>query len=202
MTKRKIAIPGEKLCSVTKAIPGENVIVNRQKIYSVAFGEVILDKENHIHVFPLREVNFPRKNDLALGIVYNTTEILVWIRLVCALRNNKIIPYNGIFTGVIHRSQTGMVGDPRQIFGLGDIVLTRVLSSEFIPLMLSTREPETGIVAGYCNKDGVPLEKRDEQLFCPLCKKTVRKKMSIHYNFKQFRALFFQYYEVKRTYVV
>ena len=202
MTERKVAIPGEKLCAVTKAVPGENVIVKHQKIFSTTFGEVVIDEENHIHVIPLREVNFPRKDDLALGIVYNTTEILVWVRLVCALRKNRIIPYNGIFTGVIHRSQTGIVGDPRQIFGLGDIILTRVLSSNFIPLMLSTREPETGVVAGYCNKDGNPLERRGEQLFCPLCEKPVRKKVSIHYNFKQFRTLFFQYYEVKRTYVV
>lgn len=193
--KGRVVTPGEEIGSVKLGIPGLNVSVSRRKLYSCVWGVVRASEDRQVDVITLREPRYPLKGDIVLCRVANVTENLAETQCVCALRTS-LVQFNRVFRALLPRTQSGVVGDLRAYFRVGDVLIARVISMEIAPLTISTREDELGVVASRCHSCGSFMQREDLALVCRECGVKRKSKVSPHYDPQRFYSIYMSLYEV------
>lgn len=135
--KRQIVIPGD-LIAEGNYVAGENTFKENGKLYSTHIGLVEYE-ERKVSVVALKGFYVPRVGDTVIGIVKNIT-MGGWIVDVNA-------PYLSLLraSDVVERSYRPQKDDLSSIFGVGDLVIAKIVSFDRTrdPL-LSVREPGLG----------------------------------------------------------
>ncbi|KSW11727.1 hypothetical protein CF15_02615 [Pyrodictium occultum] len=151
--------PGEPLCTVEEFIPGDGVYVDDGLIRAARFGRVEVDMASRrISVKPFSaKPRLPRRGSAVYGIVYAVPrEELALVRIFA---DERMVPYNGFFSGALHIVQVADSPGERSIYDYvkpGDYIRATVMSST-PPFMLSMKKSQDGVVLAYCSVCGAPL---------------------------------------------
>ncbi len=183
---RKV-FPGEPLCTIEEYLPGDGVYVDDGLIRAARFGQVEIDFVNRrISVKPLAgKPRLPRRNSAVYGVAVGAPrEELMLIKIFA---DERMISYNGTFTGILHVSQASE--QPQQgksIYDFvkpGDIVRATVLS-DTPAYIVSMRKPQDGVIMAFCSVCGAPLYRvpGTNRLICLRCGNEESRKISPYYT--------------------
>lgn len=181
----KRVYPGDPLCMIEEYAPGDGTYVDEKGVVRAAVvGVVRVDNAaRRISVEPAsRKPRMPRKGRSVYAYVYGVPrEDLALARIFA---DERMIPYNGFFNGVIHISQASdkMLKSIYDAVKPGDVVKATVLSPQ-PPFMLSLKRPQDGVVLAYCSRCGAPLYRvpGQPQLVCLRCGNVEQRKTSPNY---------------------
>jgi exosome complex component CSL4 len=183
--------PGDILCAIEEFIPGEGVYVDNGYIRAAQFGVVEVDfVSRKISVRPLgKKPRLPRKGGVVYGVVTGVPR--EELALVKIFADERMIPFNGFFTGVLHVSQVSDNPSQRSIYEFvkpGDFIRATVTSPSS-PYVLSIKRPQDGVILAYCSVCGAPLYKvpGSPYLLCKRCGNKEKRKTAIHYVLEEKR---------------
>lgn len=176
--KRKIALPGEKLCVIEEFAPGENTFVSKDgEVLSATIGFPSYDLKRHlVSVEPLKKVSKPKVGDLVLCEVKEVQEKIVICDIIALDEAELKYRWSGILA-LTPKRRGGSVE-----FSIGDLLLAKVVSETYGIYVLSIDDRGLGSVLSFCDSCGRSLTLRGKGLICPNCRITYRRKVVSFYG--------------------
>ena len=181
---KKIATPGSLISVIEEYFPGKNTYVVNGDIIAKIVGWIVHDNEKRvISIREVKDPKIPREGEIIYAIVTKMREISITLD-VFYIEDRSVILYPPL-SGSLHK--TNISGEYFKTiydaYGYGDIVKAKVIISKN-PLILTTRGRELGVIVARCPSCMRYLKKRGFNLYCPRCKKNIRRKVSSDYRFK------------------
>lgn len=172
-------LPGDRIGSAEEYLPGSGTYEHMGGIYAAVAGRPYYDREQrYTKVFP--EMNAPpriREGDIVIGEVIDIKGAMVMVSIVCLDdMGEREIP--NLQPAVIHVSNVkdSYVKELSSEFGYGDIIKAKVIDSK--NMRLSTEGPDLGVLKARCHRCRVPAKLEGEQLVCPSCGATLKRKLA------------------------
>ena len=176
-------LPGDYVGTVEEFIPKYGLFEEDGKIYAAQIGELAVDKTNHTAKLLLK-TRIPRMMSRGTKVFGRVVEILSYVVLLHLEDVNNRFSFAGYgVPGVIHISQIkdAFVRDIRGEFRIGDIVRAKITDVKPYGIMLTTRDPDLGVVKAFCSKCRSPLKRVGNRLLCQNCGNIERRKLSKDY---------------------
>ncbi len=182
----KRVFPGEPLCTIEEYLPGDGAYVDDGLIRAARFGQVEIDHVNRrISVRSLTgKPRLPRRGVAVYGVAVGAPrEELMLIKIFA---DERMVPYNGSFTGILHVSQVAdQSSQSKSIYDYvkpGDVVRVTVLS-DAPAYIVSMRKPQDGVILAFCSVCGSPLYRLpgSNRLVCLKCGSEEQRKISPYY---------------------
>ena len=173
---RRVVVPGEELGVIEEYVPLSNTYVEDGVIRAKVVGELRADALRHeVEVLEARRASLPREGETVYAVVTGMRDVIGYLDIF--YNEDTGSEYVPPYRGVIHISEisSSRVRSISEIFGYGDVVRARVISSK-PPFLLSTKGFEYGIVFARCPRCTTPLKKRGLWLYCYACKKVYRRR--------------------------
>ncbi|ABM81464.1 conserved archaeal protein [Hyperthermus butylicus DSM 5456] len=174
--------PGEPLCTIEEFLPGDGVYVDDGVIRAARFGQVEIDFANRrISVKPVTgKPRLPRRNSVVYGVAIGAPR--EELMLVKIFADERLVPYNGSFTGILHILQASDSPQQRSIYDYvkpGDILRATSLSPAPV-YVLSIKRPQDGVIMAFCSVCGAPLHRvpGSNKLVCLRCGNEEQRKVS------------------------
>ncbi len=181
--QNNIVLPGEKLCVEEEYIPSVGTYGEDGIVRAAIIGRVKYDIINRrVYIKPIKNPIIPKTGDIVIGVVKQMRDELAIINIVGYDINNL---FKHSFTGILHISQIAETRIPTlyDVIRIGDIVRAKVLNN-YIPILLSIKEPRLGVVQAYCSRCGSPLVKLGDKLQCSFCGNIENRKIAFDYILK------------------
>lgn len=182
MVEGGFVVPGDEIGVIEEYVPSTGVYVHSGFVRAKSVGIVKTDASKHeAAVIQARDVLLPRFGDVVYAVVTGVRDAVVYLDIFYNETRNA--SYAVPFRGVLHVSEASneRLRSTYEVFGYGDVVRANVISRK-PPYMLSTRGPEFGLVLVRCPRCMTPLRRRGLWLYCPVCKRThKRKKVASRY---------------------
>lgn len=180
--KHHITFPGDKIAVVEEFIPGIGTYDAEGVIFSEYIGHVLKDKINKIiTVKPISDKPIiPREGSIVTGTVVSYQERMASIDIFM-IDSKKIYPPYG---SILHISNSS--GKYERVMNdvckTGDIVKAKVIDIKNRVPLLSTHEPEFGVIKAFCSRCGEPLKLKINILHCSNCDNNETRKIAITYD--------------------
>jgi len=175
-------LPGDWLGVIEEFTPNEGTYEEKGEVYAANAGMVLIDKmERRVRVVPVEAPPFPKKGDVALGMIVKTGKALSIVSV--ARIGGRFL--SSPCSGVIHVSQISneFVVKPTDAFKTGDIVKAKVIDRRGDLIQLSTIGKKFGVVHAFCSKCGTMLiPKNEKSLICHNCGNEEKRKISVDYG--------------------
>jgi len=180
--RERVVMPGDYLCVEEEFLPGPWTYVDDNGVVrSLIVGTPVFDyTTRRVSVKPLkRRIMLPKQGDNVVGVVSAVKEDVAVVKVIGFDIYN---PLKNPITGLLHISQISetRIDSVYDAVRMGDLIRARVLNN-YVPLLLSIKDPKYGVILAYCSKCGSVLVKKGETLVCPSCGSTERRKVSIDY---------------------
>lgn len=181
MEDKKIAI-GDYLGTIEEFVPGEGTYAEEGKIYASAFGNLQVDKENHIIGVDCKTTPKLEKGSIVFGDVLDIKKnsVVIIARRIKGFKGDIDVK-TGLFVSNI---SDGYVEKPDDLFAIGDIVKGVIIKMECNLIDISTKG-SMGVVKAFCRKCRCPLEKSAKipsLLLCPCCGNKEKRKIAEDYG--------------------
>ena len=178
----EFVVPGNKLGVIEEFIPSLGTYVEEGVIYSRIIGRILFDYANRkVTVYPSKHmIRVPVLGSIVTGKVKNIQRSMLNINIFRV--EKKML--TGSFTGLLHVSDIRQRYTEKTFdeFAVGDIVRAKVISDLNRVYHLSTKEPDLGIILGFCLKCGQPHYIYKRMLKCSECGKIEKRKIAIPYG--------------------
>ncbi|MEM1526141.1 MAG: exosome complex RNA-binding protein Csl4 [Ignisphaera sp.] len=173
--------PGDFVCKEEEYLAYKNVYIDEEgNIRAAVIGKPIYDNVNRrVFVKPLKEVKIPRPGETVIGWVTSTRDDVAFIKIV---GHDLVKTFKHIFSAILHISQV-VEAKGENMYNyvrLGDIVKAKVLN-EYLPLLISIKEPRLGVLLAYCSKCGSHMYLDNGKLVCSVCGNIEQRKVSLEY---------------------
>jgi exosome complex component CSL4 len=139
----------------------------------------MINKEAQVHS-QVRVPLVPKKGDIVIGHVSSVQDKTMSIDIFQI--DDKVI--NTSFKGVMHVSDTSQayVKTLFDVFKVGDVVRSRVMSTMNREFHLTTQENGLGVIKAACSRCGSQLIIQNRRLRCPSCHISERRKLASDYG--------------------
>jgi len=161
-------------------MPSSGTYVDNGTVRAAVVGYAVYDfLSRRVSVKPVKPLRIPKAGDTVVGVV---TAVRDEIAIVKVLGFDIYNTFKNPFTGLLHISQASesRVQNLYEVVRLGDLIKAKVLNN-YIPLLLSTKEPKFGVILAYCSRCGAVLLKKDSNLICSRCHSVEVRKVSLEY---------------------
>lgn len=176
-----LILPGESICKEEEYLAHKNVYVDEKgNVRAAVIGKIVLDNINRrISVKPFKEVKMPKTGEIVIGYVKSMRDDVAHVDV---LGYDITKSFKHSFTAILHISQvTNAKGENLYNYvRLGDVIKAKVLN-DYLPLLITIREPKLGVILAYCSLCGSQLYRDDDKLICPMCGSTESRKISLDY---------------------
>lgn len=173
--------PGDFICKEEEYLAHKNVYIDEEgNIRAAVIGKLIYDNVNRrVFVKPLKEIKIPRPGETVIGWVTSTRDDVAFVKIV---GYDLTKTFKHIFSAILHISQVVEVKGENMYnyVRLGDIVKAKVLN-EYLPLLISIKEPRLGVLLAYCSRCGSHLYLDNGKLVCSACGNIEQRKASLEY---------------------
>ncbi len=176
----RIVMPSDYLCVEEEFMPAAGTYIDGGTIRAAVIGTPIYDiLSRRVSVKPVKPLKLPKPGDVVIGVV---TSVRDEVAIVKVLGFDIYNTFKNPFTGLLHISQVSetRIQNLYEAVKLGDMIKAKVLN-DYIPLLLTTKEPRLGVILAYCSRCGAVLVKRDNKLVCPKCNTVENRKVSLDY---------------------
>ena len=180
---RPLVVPGERIAIIEEYFADANTYIVNGDILAKVVGNVVTDYEQRkIAVRSIKKPPLPCPGETVLATVTRIRDINAVLD-VFLIEDREIYLIPPV-TGTLHvlNISSTYVKSIYDAIGYGDVVRAKVLVSRPIPVILSIKGREYGVVFSRCPYCMSPLKKRGFTLYCYHCKKSVRKKIAAGYR--------------------
>ena len=177
---QKIVLPGDILCTEEEFISHTWTYVENGIVRALVIGKPIYDFLNRrVYVKPIKDLRMPKSNDVVIGVVEQMRDEVAVVKFLGYDLNR---PLKHVFRGVLHISQASetRIESLYDVIRLGDIVKVKILNN-YIPYVVTMKDPKLGVIIAYCSKCGAPLVKEKDKLRCPECGNIEQRKIALDY---------------------
>ena len=185
MSEESFKVPGDDLGVIEEFVPIRNAYEREGVVRAKVAGWAKLDPVKHeASVAEARRVRLPKSGDVVHAVVSGIRDAIIYVEIVYNETEGAFYPIP--FRGVMHISEASneRLRSLNEAFGYGDVIRAKVLSQK-PPYQLSTKGAEFGVIMTRCPKCTTPLRKRGLWLYCPVCKRTYKKrKISKFYSLR------------------
>lgn len=185
MSEASFKVPGDELGVIEEFFPARNAYEQDGVVRAKVVGWARLDLLKHeASVSEARKARLPRSGDVVHAVVSGVRDAVANVEIVYNETRGAFYPIP--FRGIVHISEASneRLKSLNEVYGYGDVIRAKVLSQK-PPYQLSTKGADFGVIMTRCPKCTTPLRKRGLWLYCPICKKTYKKKkISKHYSLK------------------
>lgn len=185
MRETRVVTPGEIIAVIEEFFAGRNAYVSDGYIIARRLGRIVADmKDRVIDVSPLKTIPIPQKGETVYGVVTSIRDPLATIDVFYVEDRNKPLPYH--FSGLLHATNvsSSYVKTLYNVVGYGAVVRAKVIEGGALPLELSLKGRDYGVIYAKCAYCMRPLRKRELSLYCPSCRASFRRKVSSRYMVK------------------
>jgi len=188
MKQKELVFPGTLLGTAEEFAPGPNAYEHESgSVRADAIGVKELDEKNHeVRVQKLSNVVKPlEKGSIVRVVVMLVKEKMVMVEMREATKDGEPRKILNSFASIpVFNVSTRFVERLSDLFRVGDIVEARVAEITPYGIDLTTRDPELGVLMGYCIKCRGRLRLSADQLTCEACGNVERRKIAANYAFK------------------
>lgn len=176
-------MPGDKICVIEEALPGEGTYAENGDICATVTGTLFMDrKKRTVSIFPrVRKPLVPKKGDVIIGQAEGVNRHIVSVA-VSILNGKKVEPS---YSAVMHISQASRsyVESMFDAIKEGDIIRGKIIDAHTIPLQITTKYNELGVIFALCSKCGERLRYfRRGALKCENCSNVESRKVAEDYG--------------------
>ncbi len=188
MKAKELVLPGTFLGTAEEYVPGRNAYEDADgSVRSETIGIAQLDEANHeVNVQTLsHEVKPIERGCIVKAVVTNVKDKVVMVEMFEAAKDGeprKIL--NSFATIPVFQVSNRFVERLSDLFKIGDILETRVAEVMAYGIDLTTKDPELGVIKGYCTKCRGSLQLFGETLKCVACGNPETRKISSNYTVK------------------
>ena len=180
--ERRMVLPGDAIAAAEEYEAGEGTYEKDGQIWAAIPGLLELDGQNFVaRVRPFNPLAELKTGDVVYGVISDIRSSMAEATVAAVHGNKREI--TGETEGAIHVSKISneYIEDIRDAFHLGDIVRAKVIQAK-PSLQLTTAEPTLGVVKAMCSNCRGPLELKGQDLWCPRCERTERRKIAADYG--------------------
>ncbi|HIH16538.1 MAG TPA: exosome complex RNA-binding protein Csl4 [Candidatus Diapherotrites archaeon] len=185
MKVKELVVPGSPLGTAEEFVAGDNAYEHVDgSVRATSIGFKDLDEGNHeARVQRLtREVKPLERGSVVKCVASLIKEKMVMVEMLEASKDGEPRQIlNSFATIPVFNASMRFVERLNDLFRVGDIIEAKVAEVTPYGIDLSTKEPEFGVIRGYCVKCRGPLQLFDQQLKCVACGNPETRKISTHY---------------------
>jgi exosome complex component CSL4 len=176
----EVVLPGD-VVGVVEEYVGEGLVYEDNGVLrSATVGVVHRDPVKHsLRVEYLNKPpNIPTKGDIVYGVVSESKPKMIVVDLVSMDKKVFQPPFTALLP--ISMISTERVDSADSLYSESDIIVAKV-ESVSPPFILSTKQPEFGVILARCRNCGGLLESDTRILVCPNCGTRDKRKLSSNY---------------------
>ncbi|BBD73952.1 RNA-binding protein [Sulfodiicoccus acidiphilus] len=179
MDQGNVVLPGTYLSTIEEFMPGDGTYEKEGAVYAGVVGRTFYDMINrkvNVICFKRNYIQVLRKAKSLLGIVMSVSEDQAQVYIVAADDTRFVRP----FSGVLHASQVYQkhVDQITQGVRTGDVIRARPMST-VVPVPLSIKAKEFGVILAYCSQCGSIMKRiDDDHVKCTKCGQVETRKLS------------------------
>jgi exosome complex component CSL4 len=146
----ELVLPGDLLGTAEEFIPGHGTYEDNGRVYAALFGHTQIDpKARAISVRALHAIPRIGEGDLVYARVDELKSAMAICTILASAQTNRSVP--GAPEGTVHisKAREGYTESLNTEFGVGDLILARVLQGR-PAIKLTTAPPQFGVVAARC----------------------------------------------------
>ncbi|HEV2317389.1 MAG TPA: exosome complex RNA-binding protein Csl4 [Thermoplasmata archaeon] len=178
-----LVLPGDFLGTAEEFVPGQGTYEDNGRVYAALFGHTQVDPQARaISVRALNAIPRIAEGDLVYARVDEIKSAMAICTILASAQTNRSVP--GAPEGTVHisKARDGYTESLQTEFGVGDIVLAKVLQGR-PTIKLTTAPSALGVVAARCqNCHGQLTLDGKGGLRCPRCGEVERRKLSADYG--------------------
>jgi len=181
---KAVATPGDVVSVIEEYFPGKNTYTIDGEIIAKLVGIIVANYDKRIiTIEEAYKPKIPQEGEIVYAIVTKIRDISITLDVFYIETRNQLL--HPPLTGSLHKMNISgeYFKSTYDAYGYGDVLRAKVLIPK-IPLILATRGREYGVILARCPSCMGYLKKRGFNLYCPKCKKTIRRKVSSHYLIK------------------
>ncbi len=169
-TQGDISLPGEELAVIEEFMSGDGTYEINGVVRSAVIGKIFYDMLNRkSNVLPIKKVliNNLKKAKYVIGIVNSTREDLASVSII-GIEERKL---QSPLSAYLHISQilNKRLNTINEAVKVGDVIKAKLISFS-IPLSLTIKGKDLGVIYAKCSRCGAVLVKQDENnLKCNVC---------------------------------
>ncbi|MEM4789000.1 MAG: exosome complex RNA-binding protein Csl4 [Ignisphaera sp.] len=173
--------PGDFMCKEEEYLAHKNVYIDEKgNIRATVVGKPIYDSVNRrVLVKPFKEIKIPRPGEIVIGWVTSMRDDVAFVKII---GYDFAKTFKHMFSAILHISQVVETkGESMYNYvRLGDVVKAKVLN-EYLPLLISIKEPRLGVLLANCSRCGSHLYLDNGKLVCSVCRNIEQRKISLEY---------------------
>jgi exosome complex component CSL4 len=182
-TRGALVLPGDLLGTAEEFLPGQGTYEDNGRVYAALFGHTHVDPQARaISVLALHAIPRIGEGDLVYVRVDEIKSAMAICTILAEAKSNRDVP--GAPEGTVHisKARDGFTETLNTEFGVGDILLAKVLQGH-PSVKLTTAPPQLGVVAARCQTCHalLSLDLKGE-LRCLRCGATERRKVARDYG--------------------
>src|SRR2546425_10387600 len=182
VVERRMVLPGDAIAAAEEYEAGEGTYEREGQVFAAIPGLLELDGRNFVaRVRPFNPLAELKVGDIVYGVISDIRSSMAEAT-VAAIHGSKR-EITGETEGAIHVSKISneYIEDIRDALHVGDIVRAKVIQAK-PSLQLTAAEPALGVVKAVCSNCRRPLELKGQDLWCPRCERTERRKIASDYG--------------------
>lgn len=186
--ERGIVLPGELLGTAEEFVPGPGAYEDSGRVYAALLGRPVVDPAARaIAVHALHEIPRLTEGELVYVRVDEIKTAMAIGTVLASAETNRVVP--GAPEGTVHisKAKEGYTDSLNTEFGIGDLLLARVLQGR-PSVKLTTAPPALGVVSARCQSCHGQLVRASGGpggsggLECPRCGARERRKLATGYG--------------------
>jgi exosome complex component CSL4 len=184
MSKDKVVFPSDYLGVEEEFLQGDGTFLDKDhNIKASIFGEKYIDKLNYrIKVFgKVKPPLTPKFGDSVIGTVTRVSKYSLLIQ-VHYINGKNVYPE---YSAVMHITDISndYVEVIDEMYVVGDVVRAKIVDAHTLPVQLSTKDREYGVVFSWCSICGEESKKKGkDKIECKTCGNIEPRKTSIDYG--------------------
>ncbi|MBK5114295.1 MAG: exosome complex RNA-binding protein Csl4 [Candidatus Heimdallarchaeota archaeon] len=176
-------LPGDEICNIEEALPGEGTHVAEGMIFATVTGTLFQDKRRRtVSIFPkVRKPLVPKRDDVIIGQADSVNKHMVSLAVKYINGQSVEPPYSAIMH--ISHCTRAYLDSMFDAIKEGDIVRGKITDAHTIPLQFTTTYNELGVIYGLCSICGEKLHYlRRGTLKCDHCGNVEPRKVAEDYG--------------------
>ncbi|MCH8908143.1 MAG: exosome complex RNA-binding protein Csl4 [Candidatus Heimdallarchaeota archaeon] len=181
--EENIVFPSEKLGIEEEFLPGSGTFVENHEVKVSVFGKKNIEREKYratVYSLPRGSV-VPKYRQVVIGEVIKVSKSSVKMNI--RYINNRVI--EPAYSAIMHISDASrdFIKDIDKSFSAGDIIRASIVDAKTIPLQLSTKKNDEGVIYTRCDICGEEVTKiKRDLLQCSNCEHTQSRKTAIDFG--------------------
>ena len=178
MDEKKLVLPGEHLLSGEEAEPGENTYVEKDEIFSAAFGETVVS-EGAVAIKRKKAPRRPHTGMAVYCLVKKTSPnkaVADCMPVEGAEGPGSTMPITAVLP-VTALGKRGYVQDLRDEIKIGDVIKAQISKITKTGIDISIVAPQCGFICVFCPRCRKKMDLKDRIFICNACEWKERRKI-------------------------